>query len=420
MALIATSAALLDALGTLPGVRIVDVAGRCRAGVGRLAITAAGLARWRAPRSLTWGPYVDVSAGGDFYLADGEDAGRWLLANVTAAWLGGAEEETGVIISEQFDNAVSHADVTAAQAAAGLIDDWTFTLTNLTAGAVTLLLYLDVYTAPRHTISINGADYSAPLRWEDGLELAFSASETKTIYARRTIPAGDSAHPGRRVRVRWRAVAGAITEFGEVNGLYRVFGAAHYRIYMTDGRDPLPGRDVPVETCTSLPFTLTDPPGDGDWRIAVTRHNGAWESPPATIQRLRIASSAEGLLPPSGPQDLQLEQRAGGVVRVHALYPYRGDPPSQRATHWNVSVSVDEAPAQAVAIPVTAPRGMAVLAYDLPAQSDAAVQAVTVEMNRIVGELNVVSTISLTESITTRVPAPAAPAAAGFLAGQRE
>ena len=406
----------LDLLGTVPGVQISDVAGRNGLGVGRLRVDAAGKLAWQAPGSDTFGTAVDVSAGGTFDVADGDDADRWLEATVTAAELPGELVESEVRLSEQFNNAVADDDVTAAEASAGNVHSWSFNLANRDAtNPKTLAVWLDVYTAQFIEISDDNLAWVAPTTEAAGLALTLPAAGAVTLYLRRTIAAGAPSSPGRRLRVRWKATDGT-SEYGEVVGLWRIFETANLRAYQADGETPVPGVDTPLDTFASLPHQVTTAIGDGDHHLVLTRHNGVREAPAGHVARLHIAGGVEVLPPPSDPQDLWLEQRSGGVVRVHARYPKAADGahPATLWAIWKGTYNPQNPGPPDETVAVYGGRGFAVLSHDLtPAFGDAQTATITVRMQRGVTYSAGYETASLVVSIDN----PAAPTRHGVYPG---
>ena len=72
-------------------------------GAGSLQIAAGGKSiSWRAPGSATFGPKVDVSAGGDFVLIDGDDCDRWISVHIYAAFLPASDHTRTVHLQEHY------------------------------------------------------------------------------------------------------------------------------------------------------------------------------------------------------------------------------------------------------------------------------------------------------------------------------
>ena len=161
----------------------------------------------------------------------------------------------------------------------------------------------------------------------------------------------------------------------EARGLYRVFNAAEYRLYRSSERPPRE-TDTPFATTASLPYEPADVFGDGTWYVSVSYFNGVLDSGflplgpnGETYLRLEIESGSEVYPPPSGPTGWGLRNVGSGVVRVVGYYRQRG---GLRADQWALAYTTDGSepaagsPDVTVAISV---QGMAILSYDLPAQS---------------------------------------------------
>ena len=118
--------------GTIPGVRVLLAAGRNGPGAGSIRSNPSGTAlSWKAPGSNLWGPWVFINGNGDWLLEDGGDSGKWLRVRVYAAYLPAEYREGRVMLQDIFDNAIAKDDVIAAEASAGAVEDYSFTLSNV-------------------------------------------------------------------------------------------------------------------------------------------------------------------------------------------------------------------------------------------------------------------------------------------------
>lgn len=158
----------------------------------------------------------------------------------------------------------------------------------------------------------------------------------------------------------------------QMQGLSRIFNAAEYRAYRTDGSVPDPDVDSPHATFSALPTTPAGAWADGDWRVALTRFNGVLESlgkPFAPINeaalRLIISGGTEDDLPPAAPKSIQVEDRAGAVIRVTAVYLSNGDSAAgiTLPTRWNISWTGDATGSATPALSIIL--GVARLSYDI-------------------------------------------------------
>lgn len=119
----------LAALGAVPGVVVALASGRNGPGVGVLRCLSGRLA-WKAPGG-TFGAEVTPTADGVYCLADGVDSGKFVRVQVWTAWL--ASGEAAVYLDDVYGNGLCASDLTAADAAAGLVTTVQVTVEN--AGA---------------------------------------------------------------------------------------------------------------------------------------------------------------------------------------------------------------------------------------------------------------------------------------------
>jgi len=173
-------------------------------------------------------------------------------------------------------------------------------------------------------------------------------------------------------------------------GLYRVFNSAAYRFYRSRYRPPKE-TDSPWATASSLPSTPADVFGDGTWYLSVSYYNGVLDSGflplgPAgeTYVRLEIVDGAERSNPPAGPTHWRLEQRASGVIRVHAVYLQ--DPTAAlRADQWAIGYTIDGSAPDTNDPDLTQAIGtdwLSILVYDLPGQANGTTVTVRLQTRR--------------------------------------
>jgi len=118
----------LVAIGDIPGVAILRVAGKNRPGLGAIRSQGDGtLLSWRAPGSTDFGSDVLCSSDGDYLLEDG-NSDKWARVRVRAAFLLPIATQSRVLIGEVFDNGVSHGDV--ADGISGDSESWSFFVVN--------------------------------------------------------------------------------------------------------------------------------------------------------------------------------------------------------------------------------------------------------------------------------------------------
>lgn len=179
------------------------------------------------------------------------------------------------------------------------------------------------------------------------------------------------------------------THYAEARGKYRVFNDAEYRLYRDNAAPPVEG-DPPFATASALPDTPADVYGDGTWFLSVSYFNGAIDSGflpvgpnGETFLTLVIDAGAAQENPPNAPLDWRLEARAGGVVRIHAVY-FQAD--ALRAEQWSIAYTTDGGDPPADTPDLTqsfqGPGGVEILRYDLPAQAGGTTVKVRLQTRR--------------------------------------
>ena len=178
--------------------------------------------------------------------------------------------------------------------------------------------------------------------------------------------------------------------YAAYSGMYRIFNAAEYRLYRSNSGPPQEG-DTPFATAASLPATPANTFADGTWYLSVSYFNGILDSGflplgPAGETYLRLDIDGDTAdSPPQAPSQWRLEARAAGVVRIIGLYR---ESTTNRAEQWAIAYATDGSTP-----PVDTPdlthdmpsQGLAVLNYDLPAQSHAATVKVRLQTRRNIG-----------------------------------
>lgn len=171
-------------------------------------------------------------------------------------------------------------------------------------------------------------------------------------------------------------------------GSYRIFNDAEYRLFRSNVAPP-ETTDTPYATATSLPTTPGDTFADGTWYISVSYFNGVLDSGflplndrGETYIRLDISGGVVVERPPQGPLGWTLQQLAGGVVRIAAMYAEEG---TLRADTWAIAYTTDGSTPAEDTPDVTQDidsAGLAILEYDLPAQVDGTVIKVRLQTLR--------------------------------------
>lgn len=193
----AVEVSCLALVGTIAGVRPLAVAALCGRGTARLRSDAAGTAlSFRAPGSITWGPWVAAGGDGSYLLEDGETPSKWIRVQVYAAYLLASPQEARIALTDQFNNAIGSDNVSAAEASAGDVETYTVTLQNDSVNTISgLKAWLDA-AVDCLEISHNGADWVAPTSEAAALALAdVPAAAAATLHLRRTIAAAAPSDP---------------------------------------------------------------------------------------------------------------------------------------------------------------------------------------------------------------------------------
>jgi len=131
LTLAGTEVTYLKAVGTVSGVKIDQVAGRCGPGTACLRSRGSGGQQlsFKAPGSAQWGMDVNAAGGGSYLLEDGEDVGKWLRVTVYVDYLREGDESR-VLLQDGYNNGIGHDDVTYSEAESGDVADYTVTVKN--------------------------------------------------------------------------------------------------------------------------------------------------------------------------------------------------------------------------------------------------------------------------------------------------
>ena len=188
----------LTAVGTIPGVVVVEAAARNMPGAGRLKSVGDGTSIcWRAPGSSTFGVPEQITADALVQLEDGEDTTKYVRVQVYKAWLATEPTEARVYLSDRYENAPGHDDVTAAEATAGNVEVYSVDIANVNT---VIISQFDIWLEPDSPfhleIGTNGLDWSAPTTLADALRMPdLLVGETKPLFVRRTVQAAEPADP---------------------------------------------------------------------------------------------------------------------------------------------------------------------------------------------------------------------------------
>jgi hypothetical protein len=198
----------LRAIGNMPGVVITAAASRNGPGIGLLISSSGSNLAWQAPGSSTPGPAINVSGGGAFMLEDGADPSMWINIYVYPAYLLGTAQAT--IAFEDSYNNVGPADVTAANALAGVATTTEYALCNSTAAVITSALMWIDDTASGYaelSISLDGTNFYTPYSSTDTHVLSWpsiAAGASVNVWVKRTIAAASGYAPSILNVLQWQ------------------------------------------------------------------------------------------------------------------------------------------------------------------------------------------------------------------------
>lgn len=175
-------------------------------------------------------------------------------------------------------------------------------------------------------------------------------------------------------------------------GAYHRFDIFSGYLFFRSNTGPPLETDARWDSNPSLPHEPPSAFADGTWYLSAMFSDGLNDSGflpigPAgeTYLRLDVSGGSSFSGPPNPPSDLRLELHAGGVVRIIGFYAQID---ALRATQWAITFTTDGStpgtpPAVSPDVTVTMPTsGIAVLAYDLPAQADGTTVKVRVQTRR--------------------------------------
>lgn len=187
----------LMAVGTVPGVSILYVAGKNGVGTGLLRTGAGGgTLSWRAPGSSMFGAPVGISADGVLTVEDGEDRDKFLRVRVAAARLNVGAVSAEVRLGDVYDNGLAATDVTGAEASAGDVKVFALQLHNVSVQTLTdIRVWLDP-TVNDLEIAPDASSWVAPTSEATALVYALLAAGAVTaLDVRRTIAADKGFDP---------------------------------------------------------------------------------------------------------------------------------------------------------------------------------------------------------------------------------
>ncbi len=194
-------------------------------------------------------------------------------------------------------------------------------------------------------------------------------------------------------------------------GKFRVFNDSEYRFFRSNVAPPEES-DTPFATNSTLPHEPADTYADGTWFLSVSFFNGVLDSGflplgerGETYLRLDLSGGLEVGNPPDGPLEWRIENRAGGIVRVHAVLMQFG---TLRPDTWSIGFTTNGSdPAEDVATETVAivSQSLVVLSHDLPAQSNGTTVKVRLQTRRT----TIYSDDSIIKTLTADAIGPGAP-----------
>lgn len=188
----------LTAIGTIPGVVVLEAAARNMPGAGRLRSVGDGTRlSWRAPGSSTFGAPERIEADTVIQLEDGEDTTKYVRVQVYKSWLAIEPTEARVYLADRYENAPGHDDVTAAEASTGNVEAYVVDIANVSASIISDFdVWLQPDTPFHLEIGTNGTTWQAPVVEANALRLPdLPVGGTTQLHIRRTVAANEPSNP---------------------------------------------------------------------------------------------------------------------------------------------------------------------------------------------------------------------------------
>lgn len=181
------------AVGAVPGLAVLAVAGRNGVGVGILKVSGSGTGlAWKAPGSASFGHAQPITADGSFLLEDGDDSDKWIRVAAYTDYL--SDGEGVVYVQDKYNNEVGQDDVTAAEASAGDVTDFSISVHNDSHVILSQVKFWLDASVSGIEISDDDITYVSPTTEGTALAMAdIPAGGSITLYVRRTIGAGASS-----------------------------------------------------------------------------------------------------------------------------------------------------------------------------------------------------------------------------------
>jgi hypothetical protein len=188
----------LHVVNTLPGVLITFASPLNGEGSGSLKAsgTLGDQLSWRAPGSSAYGSAVNCSVDGSYLLEDGANAGKFVRVTVYTHYLS-TSGEANVYLQDYYNNEIAHDNITAAEAAGGVDENWNFEINNVGKKGISQLKFWVTSNADIY-ISNDGAGWVQPASESDPLALVYGnipKGGVSTLYVRRNISGGKAYNP---------------------------------------------------------------------------------------------------------------------------------------------------------------------------------------------------------------------------------
>ena len=327
----------LDFIGTLPGVTITRVAGMNGVGIGHLQIDATGTyLSWCPPGGSTFGSEVDVSGGGEFCIYNITNR-KWVEVTVNTDYLPTGNESAAVLLTVPYgdENLTDvFSDVSANEATNGTSDSEQIYLTTASEDNLDVTVWYEG-TGNRYGLTKKVGMQLFPCDSNDVLTATITNGSPLNILVIRTIESGAACSPAEEVIINVEATNGTIIYKYQLRRYYRVFNTPEYRFYKSTTNPPVTGIDETWDTNSSLPHQVNEALADDLYYLAATYYNGIYEGGYTKAERLLISGGESVDTPPSAPHSTWLEQRSGGVIRVHARYsPQDGETAANKFAVW--------------------------------------------------------------------------------------
>jgi hypothetical protein len=164
------------------------------------------------------------------------------------------------------------------------------------------------------------------------------------LWIHREIPAGVSATPFQRIRIKCQFTVDGTTYTETLEGVFRIAVDALDRYELFVGMDEDPDTSgTPTQISAVLPFATTSVfPAGHTYHFVTVKRNRFDMSSESNVSYLRIDGSGnESELPPSAPDVVSWAPLNDGSFMLMATYEYESDSEAQRADQFAVWITTD-------------------------------------------------------------------------------